>query len=1520
MDAGDYDTNTLLINNLSAISFRVYEPIASPTSYTFNGSVVEDALRNDGNLVYMDNVRHGIWCFYLTTPNPSFSTTPEDLGLHAERIKICGYDLGLVWEGNFKPTDLIRSRQLGTNTMNTPSSSSSTGPTLDFAPKGAQPFSLPTPSTVGNGVGSTDTKASPSPMADVKGYGSVSHSEIHRFFINAALSSLTTSFCRQVGAIALNQRTVLLPPEALSIEDTATASALANFRVYLTTAGSLVISLCVSIHKGLVSCNESLRSSYTIPGTPVVLAAPFGVFGVLHGVLGTDNQFADVGFGQSPDTQIGRLRPDSNERFTKWKTLVREVLQMRGMPPSILDGCSWLNVHFSNRKPHEQRTDGKNTPSSGPNAPWPAVLCFRKPKVEPYLDEAYERAILGLSMEHEDPLAIARSWDKEFPDIEEAIKLREQDREAALLREKAEAEGLNSHLNGYPPLTGRRLSNGESSMTEAGGTYPTPPDAASLQLGTAPLFDSEITSPGDPATNPPGDLDIEIQQHELEAQQQHDIQMTDTFSNGWEDTESKHEQATSNAFPEENIYGELGEDIFEGNQLTDADFDNFFGDENPGGLGLEPTIIPDIAPMVDVQLAVNQAPQEQPVRAASAVVKTETPPLQPQFTKPELKHARSILAEESRQHTNLENFNHNSAVGIKRHTSPFNPETVFKKIRASFRPAPPLKYTPNGSPQRRLGLYGRVEFDPSLSLAVKKYQESGPFNCNSPLPSSYMNGNPVTPGRILESAKQRRNLKELPSQLGFLLGLCQSKVNGIGYSPAGKDDTISDSDNTSYESDDDSGSDFSIHPSSPAKSSVMLRRRPEDDVMSMAASFKDLENISVDSPAYSAADLSRLSNFEMPDISLTKYFADPEPVPLRLHVSDDDFITVAQILTEQAASGTLKFASERLHSEIRDPRRSLIDAVRYSIDGLKSALPEALKFAEECQFRPFTEVQDVPLIRMPMKPADIPRSNFFALPVPHVEVRRNDHDLSVLPTAVTFWESLGLGPAKGPKDIVSVCIFPCGDGMNESASVFLGRIRSTYETLRLGTFDVLPPIGSLKSGLVPFTTIYQDTASPGLHLSAHHPQSSFAEHVSSLALSLASLSLAQKNFVIYFVYEPDNPGSIVLSCTAFQELFEHYRRCMMDRKKPIRNELVLQLVPFDLIASDTSVAVLSTSDCIRLCFESYDRCTLFGGPMPAPAIILEETLPRGIDFKLMATPSPNLLQENSYIHIAYAQSSDERWICAAWTDNRGSNQITASYCLGRRNRTLMRHPGEIFSEIWETTYDMISVTKVRWRIVITKAGIMDQHEADMWINLAQSEARIEVSLALMTVDSSPSLQLLPPPIKMSPYESTFFYTTPVSTPQPAITSPDQNGNGGPSTPGPSTPGGGDAGPPPPPSEPVPDETLVDVTDATWGVLASHRLNNSLSLTDVNQALASGYLLKRSGSRLEDPPALMELNVIYCDITLRVYPDYLLKEMMIYFRGLGTLARVRGMVDKENDVRPWHVAAVEKAVKVLSVLM
>ncbi|KAK0641204.1 mediator complex subunit 13 C-terminal-domain-containing protein [Cercophora newfieldiana] len=1529
MDTGEYDTNTLLINNLAGIAYRIYEPVASQSStYTFNASDVEDALRSDGHLVYMDAVRRGIWCFYLRDKDPSLTVQPEQIGLTV-KMEVCGYLIGLVEEGSFDPLSLHRSRSSGQHATHTPSSSSSSGSALDIPARVTQPFNPAIPIMPGNGpVMMMDNKLVTGPIPDMKGYSSVPLREIHEFFITAALSSLTTAFCHKIGAIPLNHRTVLLPSQVFQpgegdFGQLLRTSAIATFRVYLTTTGSLIISLCVSLLQGLISSADA-RSNVLSAG-PVILAAPLGAFGAMQGIVDSESHVADGGFGQSPDTQITRLRQDPGDKFSQWKSTCARLLQMRGMSPSLLEGCAWLNIHFLQRKPYGQGAGGKGTPllNSGPTAPWPSVLCFRKPKIEPSFDGRLEKGQQG-GAEYVDPLREAKDWCKGLSERDEALERRAKERVVVdEPRDLADGDARNPPISSFSPLNIRRLSNGGAAAA-AGMMYPTPPDGVQ-QLGVTPSFDGTVLSPGNqPAATAMAEMETVMHQP---------VPGGMGSDGGWTAPEQKREQQPGASFLEgENIYGDLGENMFEGNELTDADF-NFF-DEDPGG-GFSLPGLGDLGQGLDMAMDISHDLEPPPQMIKVENTHGNPRPPAPEFTKPELKHARSTLAEESRQTSNMESYNANSAVGIKRHPSPFNSETVYKRIRASI-PTPPIRqYPAKNTRLRRRSVFEKVDFSSTLSLTNKKYQESGPFNYTIPSikgkEGAQINGGvgPLTAAGAADQSKKLKNLKELPSSIGFLL----SRIGGgPTASPPRLNDVISDSGESDVASDDDDLSDTTGAPSSPAKSSV-VKRRPDDDVISMAASFKDLENTSADSPGYGHIDLSRLSVPEIPELSLTKYFADPEPAPLYPFNSDSDLITIAQILTEQAASGSLRLGPQRPCSELGDVRRSLANAIRYSVQGLQKSLPQSLSGAAECQLRPFIEVQDVSLLPPAKPPQQNPQQRgasqarpvgqeptkppIWQIPSPHIELRRHETQLSVLPSAMSFWEILGLGPSRGPKDVVSICVFPSLEGMRESAASFVERIRSTYESFKLGTFEPLASSSGVADGLFPFFPD-QETVSPGL--GGPRTQTLLTDNMTNLIQALASSSLTEKNFVVYFVYSPDNPSSIVDSCAAFLDLFEHYKKAMVEWKKSILNDLVLQLVPLDLVAMETSMGTLTPLESARLCLETYDRCTLFGGAMPAPAIILEQALPKSVDFKVTTTPSPNLLRENSHIHIAYAQSVDERWVSVAWTDNQGSKQMTASYCLGRRGKPLSTALSDVAHEIWDTTNDLISMWKVHWKVIITKCGPMDQQEADIWTGLAQNEQpKTPVSLCLMTVDTNPSLQLVPPVNKISLTAPSAFYTTPVSTPQPSIVSPDQSGNpptpmgGGGGTANATTPGGNEV------SELEADATLVDVTDATWGVVVSHRLNNSTSLTELNPSLASGYLIKRCSARPEDAPVAMEVNIVHTDQRPVLYEN-LLRDMLLYFRGLGTLARARGVVDREADVRPWHVAAAEKAVRALYQLM
>jgi len=1490
--------------------------VSQSSPYTFAASDVQSTLRNAGHLVYADSLRHGIWCFHLVGKDGSSIglTASNGLGI---TLEVCGYKLGLVEDGGFDPVFLLKGRNSGAASINTPSGTSPSGSAIDMTLRNAQPFAMASSQALDV---ATDVDTKGSSVAESKGYTSIPVKDVYEYFITAVLSSLSSFFCSKTGAIALNYRSVLLPAEFLQGSDgfpvqRFTKATLATFRVYLTTTGSLIISLCHSVVRGLAPSAEALSSGLQSVGAPL-LAAPLGVYATYQGILDAEHPSMDPGAVQSPDTQTLRLRSDREDRLALWKADCAKMLETRGISPNILQGSIWLSIQYSRRRASE-RVEGKRMAPSSTTAHvlWPSALCFWKlgggaPGLAHRSKSSYN-AIGGL-----DALSDAQTWFQGAEERDAVIAKRIQDRDATTTRDIAEGDGRNVQPNGYSPLALRNSGNNGLPGSAAAGTtmYPTPPDGVQATVGVTSSFDGVVSSPANQGTTT-ALVDVDTTMANASNNE-------DPFGEDWDGGDVKRGP--------ENLFDDMGDDYFTNNDITDADF-SFF-DEQPDGDDLDFSGVADLGPTPDVALEVERAAMAPQTAIAPPGPSMDPEMAPPVFAKPELKHARSSLGDDSRQTAAERKTGKPLAPhGIKRPASPFNQDTVYKRVKASLGPhAVSVSSVTKREGRRRGSIFERVDFSPLLSLSSKKYAENGRFNCDWETSQE-----PATEGATSSAAgssKQsgrgnRAGFKKPPENMGALIASITGglEVSSLQGEANGVDDSPSDASDVSETSDEDALSASADEALSPTKSAI-TRKRLDDDSVSLAASLKESEGATVPPPQIST-ELLRFPSSDISEASVARFFADPEPSPPRFVLTDDDFMTVAQVLTEQAVGGSLKLpANVEEAGCIRQSfdNRRLADQTRRSVETLRSVLPATLSGAASYQFRPFLELQDLPLLGPPTRlQPRVPggtepvRVNVFPIPIPHFELRRNDAKLSMAATAVNFWEILGLGPSGGHKDINAVCVYPNREGMSDDVNIFLERTKILYESLKLGTHDRLGSADGIMEGLVPIDLDKTVTTPLSSVLSRHAPPGT--EQIGRLAQALAAQSVAERNFVIYFLYSPASPTAVLDACVSFYRLFELYKKALSARS-PISNELVLQLVPLDFVTSASTLVLPPSSEYASLCLETYDRCTLFSGPMPSPAILLEQPLPRGIDFKFTTTPSENLFHENSCIHIAYAQSIDERWVTAAWTDNRGGKQMTASYCLGRKGKPLSTPVAVVAREIWETTHDLISMWKVHWRVVITKCGTMEQDEIDLWLDLAKNESKVSVTLMLLTVDTNPSLQLVPPALKAPASAPNMFYTTPVSTPQPSIVSPEQSGNNPPtplgagSSANATTPGGDNAA-----TEPDSDATLIDVTETSWGTVVSHRLNNSSVLGDLNPALASGYLVKRTGPRPEDPPALMEVNVIHTGANVRAY-EPLLREMLMYFRQLGTLARARGMVDRVADVRPWHVAAAEKGVRALYMLM
>ncbi|KAI1175903.1 mediator complex subunit 13 C-terminal-domain-containing protein [Nemania sp. FL0916] len=1505
MDTGDYETNALVVNNISSIAFAFYEPAASSPSTLFSSgaSEIEAALRKDGYLAFLDGRRRGLWCFRLVIKGGSAADLPDAPNFE-KTIEGAGYVLSVGEEGAFEPAQLIKHRFYGPNIANTPSSStSSASSALDPVFRSAQSAttpSFPTPVT------EQDAKALGFPDSKLGSITSIR--DVYECLLQASYSAICSSFCSRTGAVPLSSRTLLLSATGQS-EHGASPPILASLRIYLTTTGSLVVSVSHSFANYLVALSETVTTQLPPLGV-TVLAAPLGMFATCQPYALTDVNTAEGSLGQSPDTQHrSRLERDDGP----WRNLWSRLVQSRTFSFPMKSAQKWIGLQRLRRKLVEQNSDGKRTPMMGtaPSIMWPAGLCFCKAPVNLITNEPDE--FYGLLAEKNlDPLAAAKIWFSSAAEREAVMGQKKRERDALAVQEVSLTDRQVQISSSVSPLTSHRPSQ---SGAAAGGMYPTPPDGVQGIVGITPSIDGNLSSPSNNITAATV-TEIDTVSH-VPAQ---------PYAENWEGTEVKRER-NGTSFESENLFGELGPDMFGDNDITEADF-NFFDEQPEGNIDLVPLDLSATSnanpnPSLDHSLTtISQVPA---VKSDPLHMPTSGPA--PTFAKPELRHARSSLLDEPRRQPAIDT-NQPDNVHSKRSASPFTPDTVYKRIRASLdnhkaTQKNSLVHANHGS------IFDKVDFGPSLSVVNSKYEGSGRFDFSTNLSKGTKPSNSDSPPRtdyLRRHGKARKAPKALPTAYGELLIRMRGNQNSASNRPSPQqhiDDPHSDADDVSLMSDQDDSSYDSDEPLSPVKSLSMRRRRGDDDDDSLATSFKDLDTTDIAAP-HLPFELSRNSKFEI-DMPLTKYFADPEPAWVQYSLPDELFIMAAQILTDQITTSTLSstVSTEASAQSGVDRRRHLSNVARNSMRELQQGLPSCFYPTTCYQLRSFIEVQDVPLLGQPTRlqprppgPDQIKPSNLFQVPPPRFEMRRYDSRLSVLPSSISFWESLGLSPTHGAKDINAVCLFPNQDGVSDSMLVFTDRLRSTYESLKLGAFSRLSTSSSDQDGLFPFE-VEKDLAlinKPGSFLGP-----SLQNCASKVCRALSAVSAEQVNFVLFLVYTPDVPGSIVECCAAFNEIFEGYKKVLANKKLPIVNEMALQLIPQNLVASSNSVPMPSPMELSRLALEVYDRCATFSGAIPSPAVMLEQAPPRLIDFKLNPTPSASVMHENTCLHIGYAQSIDDRWITVAWTDNRGSQQMTTSYCLGRKGKNIATPLADVIHEIWSATRELISSWKVNWRIIVAKCGAMDAPEVELWSSLVQTEAKSSVNLTLITVDTDPSLQLLPPAARIPNNAISTFYTTPGSTPQGAVVSPEQSGNAATpfrdnTTTSGQTPGGDNNA-----IDSDADATLADVTDQTWGVVLSHRLHTCTSLTDLNPALISGYLVKRGGVRVEDPPVVMEVNIVHSEGNPRAY-EALLREMLTYYRGLGTLARARGMVDRDTDVRPWHIAAAEKGVRGMYMFM
>ncbi|KAM3066153.1 hypothetical protein ACMFMG_010506 [Clarireedia jacksonii] len=1507
MDLSEQLTNVLSCNNFASISYEYFEPQSPYFVSKKSLQNVEAMWRSDGALVYFDSNRDGIWIF---RPSPNSPSKPADEGFDllsdANLSNVSGIELSRTDRGTYEPANFARSRILGANSLGTPNATSSPS-AIDNMMRNSQSFNARAVQTNSSQAVYDLTASSPGVKSAVSaGDSSSSLREIQEHFIAAVLGSIVYNLCRDYGFVPLNSRTMIAPRDTSFSHDSTIT--LVTLDISLTSLGTLVIKACSGTAPGLQRISKGgsieITSKVLFRGTPLWLA-PGGTPARFYS-FAEEEQFS----GAQPLSDLQKTPEEHGWRFQgitikTWQSRCLEWLSTKGLDPSQLDEGGWIFVQMlkNDYVSVNQEYSDIPLPDDGAIVPWPVLLCFRSVKTSSPELQSSSMSFYG----KRDPLSFAEEWFTTEDSRTNLLSQRLNERKIveATKKERAEKEA-HSQANIHSTSLLEKGNN-------AGAMYPTPPDAIHHPVGVTPSFDGAVSTPGNPA---------QLFAQDIEANNTTNTLMTAADIDHWGSTEAKHRPTSNMNFGEndndnDNLFGDMGGDMFGDADITDADF-NFFDQPDDIQIDLRPPS-PAIPPTIPTQQPKKPEKPSIPNKPAASLPVSQDTEMKdlwlPDTTTKAFQNSRDVqkLPREKPAEPKTSN-NKSQILPPPRTSAPFDKETVYRRLLQNMAiPASPRS--------GKISSFYKVEFRDSLTSIMKKYESQGPFGYSEDeLRRHPVNlHNPTTPMYL----DRRVAEKKMPTT-DKLARILNGETEPYDL-PQGDEEPLEllhDSDSVSDASDSDEALAMGL------SMTTLSRKRKgyiEGAPTPSNASF-DVMDVDYEPSASTPQSViePQLPLFESDpaDWSLTPYVTSPEPDVPPNGLSDHDVIATAQILADQAASGRLRLPGQQ--SRIPNDPLEELTATRRLMSGLSKAAEKCIKDVQNCSMRSYLDIQGIPAInpalRLPPRPMPNPRAahpslpqkpgNIFIIQPPQLEVRRGDSKLAVLPPAIQFWDNLGLAPFTGGKDVSAVCIYPSIDGMTENADNFLDQMRGSYESLRFGCHDRIIS-DDLPNGLLQFPIDGNNQANSMLNLNTL---------MGRLSRILSSSPVEEKNIVVYFIYPIDNSPLLVQICSSFKHLFNLYSKLLMEKKQKAMSELVLQLVPINFVASPTSLVVPSPTEYSRLAMEVYDRCVDFTSFSSTPAILLERPLPKTIDFKLIANPSPSLLQENSCLHIAYAQSLDDRWITAAWSDNRGTKQMTTSYCLGRKNEPLTIPFSHVANEIWETTLDVISSKRVHWRIVIVKSGAMDQSEIDFWTGLASTESNAQVSLTLLTVQTDPSLHILPPPLKLTPTTTTAAQTviTPVSTPQASQSSffsPDTPSREQPSTTA-ATPVEA------PPSEPDNNSRLVDLTDQSWGAILSHRLNNSNSLLEFNPALISGYLIKNGGTSSEDPPVVLEVNIIHAEVigNPRTFYESLLREILGYYRGLATLARVRGVVDSVRDGRPWHVAAAEKAVKALYSLL
>ncbi|TDL29003.1 hypothetical protein BD410DRAFT_779280 [Rickenella mellea] len=321
---------------------------------------------------------------------------------------------------------------------------------------------------------------------------------------------------------------------------------------------------------------------------------------------------------------------------------------------------------------------------------------------------------------------------------------------------------------------------------------------------------------------------------------------------------------------------------------------------------------------------------------------------------------------------------------------------------------------------------------------------------------------------------------------------------------------------------------------------------------------------------------------------------------------------------------------------------------------------------------------------------------------PLLSVGRSNAAIQVLPSAVRFWDKLGLSPRSGSKNVNAFVLFE-GEDENREKEIerWLRNVSTSYTAKGFGLHTPGKSNQCNTDGLIPLK---------------------FESFRKTLSTFMPSISSQNHNIVFYII----TPSSIMsLSSQVLRQIFSGVKRTL---KSCGDQSIYFQFVTEIFVTAAVENPSTQKGDMEQFVHSVYDRILrpidrfmspqfFVSGeqirkPFEAPAIAIARPLPGKVSLVVQnALPDQDVIDRHTLLHIGYRISACGNWILAASIDERGEAHDIAVWLTQPDDKE-----AHIVSQLWTFAVQFMRDAHVEWRVVFAKLGVLGEQELNAWIS------------------------------------------------------------------------------------------------------------------------------------------------------------------------------------------------------------